>query len=916
MHSNLPRRPLADLDGGAETIVLCPTARLASGLRRAHGNAQSARGLTVWTALNSATPAQWLDHLVSSALLRGEVPAAAASGRFLTRPQERCLWERAIAVDEKIAGGELFDRAGMALAAIEAESLRIAWHIDVPKAMQTDEYRAFLRWRAGLSELCQAGAWRTSIEAMVWRIDCVNRGIEGLPKQLGIAGFVAPDPMLSRLLKVLETRGVELFQADISVRPATFSDADADADADAGPGMVFTCLDAEEECIAAAAWVKQRLTQEPSRKFRIAVADWPSRRRLLEAALDEALHPEAVGAGWATLERVYTAVSGGELAEESGVATAMRLLQLFAHPRRVAQGDFGAMLCAPGWSADISEADARACLDAALRECLPPEISLIRLQRAVQREAATTSIPRLVEHLDALVNVQRKLPARQLPGVWGGCFVDLLAALAWPGQRVQTAAEQAANEQFVDLLAGLTTLDSLLGQIEAGTALRLVRQMARDQSFVAPRRISPVVEICGLADALSGPVDGLWLMGMNEGAWPRPPKPNPLLPADLQRHAGIPASRCDSLADEARALQKLWQESATEVVFSWASREGERVLRASPLLAGLPLIAAAENEPVTSVVFERLERLDDSLAPPVVDGERVRGGTSLLQAQAVCPAWGFYQYRLGAAVLPAPTFALNARVRGGLLHGALEAFWRQRGLVELQGMDLAMRAREIDLAVNASLAKFNSTAMDELAPRLALLEAERLRTLMAIWLDVEAQRSNFRVIACEERQTLEIEGLPVRVVIDRVDELDDGRLVVIDYKSGRSVSVTSWADLRPSEPQLPIYASLAFPDRAVAAVALARVVADEPAFLGVAEIDGLLPGVNALEGQRLRYAEDEFPDWESLRRLWGERIAEIAREVRNGCAAVVFSDEKAIQFCAVKPLLRVAERTAQWEDQS
>jgi exodeoxyribonuclease-5 len=267
-------------------------------------------------------------------------------------------------------------------------------------------------------------------------------------------------------------------------------------------------------------------------------------------------------------------------------------------------------------------------------------------------------------------------------------------------------------------------------------------------------------------------------------------------------------------------------------------------------------------------------------------------------------------------VLPAPTFALNARVRGGLLHGALEAFWRQRGLVELQGMDLAMRAREIDLAVNASLAKFNSTAMDELAPRLALLEAERLRTLMAIWLDVEAQRSNFRVIACEERQTLEIEGLPVRVVIDRVDELDDGRLVVIDYKSGRSVSVTSCADLRPSEPQLPIYASLAFPDRAVAAVALARVVADEPAFLGVAEIDGLLPGVNALEGQRLRYAEDQFPDWESLRRLWGERIAEIAREVRNGCAAVVFSDEKAIQFCAVKPLLRVAERTAQWEDQS
>jgi hypothetical protein len=45
------------------------------------------------------------------------------------------------------------------------------------------------------------------------------------------------------------------------------------------------------------------------------------------------------------------------------------------------------------------------------------------------------------------------------------------------------------------------------------------------------------------------------------------------------------------------------------------------------------------------------------------------------------------------------------------------------------------------------------------------------------------------------------------------------------------------------EPQLPIYAALAFPDREVAAVALARVTREEPAFLGVAADEGLLPGV-------------------------------------------------------------------------
>jgi exodeoxyribonuclease-5 len=53
----------------------------------------------------------------------------------------------------------------------------------------------------------------------------------------------------------------------------------------------------------------------------------------------------------------------------------------------------------------------------------------------------------------------------------------------------------------------------------------------------------------------------------------------------------------------------------------------------------------------------------------------------------------------------------------------------------------------------------------------------------------------------------------------------------------------------------------------------------------------------------------------ALRELWAERIVELAREVREGCAAVVFADAKDIAYCEVKPLLRVAERRAQWEAQ-
>ena len=928
IRSDLSLVPLADLPGGPEPVVLCATARLAVGLRQAHGELQLARGATVWRALQSSTPALWLDALVSRALLRGEIPPAGVPGTFLTWAQERSLWEQAIARDAG-AAAELFDREGMALAAMEAASLQRVWRIEVDAALHTEEYRAFLRWQEQVAEACRGGGWRTADEVMAWRIDCVARGLGGLPARIGIAGFIAPDPLLSRLLVVLEARGVALFRVDFGR-------------GDAAPALGAALLEAEAECLAAARWARERVALEAGAggvsrtRVRIAVADLPARRRLLESALEAALHPDAVGAGWAALERDYAFVAGSPLAGEPLVDVALRLLQVFVHPQRVAQAEFGALLCGGGWSADVLEADARARIEAGLRERLPPEASLERFVRAIGRLAADAraalAVPQLLTHLAALQDAARAAPRRQLPSAWGGGFAALLAALGWPGQRPPLAAEAAASDELRTALGGLQALDAVLGRIDAGEALRQLQRHCRDQAFAAPRQSIAQVEVCSLGDALAGPVDALWVMGLNEGAWPPAPRPNPLLPAELQRRAGIPAARADSLAEQARTLQAWWCASAGDVVFSWAQREGERPLRLSPLLAGtvrgeLPSAAAAgaarvDDEAMAHIddgIMARvddgiLERVDDARAPPVGAAERVRGGTALLAAQAVCPAWGFYQYRLGAAVLPAPTLALDAMARGSLLHAALEEFWRGRSLADLLQMDADAHGAEIRRVVAQALAEFDRRETEPLPPRLRQLEDERLQALLAVWLEVEAQRANFRVIACEEKHELDIEGLPVRVVIDRIDELDDGRLVVIDYKSGRSVSADSWADARIGEPQLPIYAALAFPDRDLAAVALARVTRDEPGFLGVAQDDGLLPELKSLAAQRKRYAEDEFPDWDALRRLWAERIREVAREVKDGVAAVVFDDEKQLAYCEVRPLLRIAERRRQFEE--
>src|SRR5574343_263923 len=121
--------------------------------------------------------------------------------------------------------------------------------------------------------------------------------------------------------------------------------------------------------------------------------------------------------------------------------------------------------------------------------------------------------------------------------------------------------------------------------------------------------------------------------------------------------------------------------SAPAVHFSFSRRDGNRLLRRSPLLDGL---GEASEAPMPDLGLASqltaqpvpVEEIDDSIAPPVAEGERVRGGSSLLRAQAICPAWGFYRYRLGAQALDTPVEGLDAAARGTLVHSALETLWR------------------------------------------------------------------------------------------------------------------------------------------------------------------------------------------------------------------------------------------------
>lgn len=870
-------------------LILCANHRLARYLRAQHDRAQMAAGRTTWQPLKALTIGAWLDGLVAEALLAGAIPVAQAPRMALNAAQERLLWEQAIAAT--LADGEdaLFDREGLAAAAAEADALCEVWSLR-PGADAGEETRRFLDWRRHVRRECDARGWFDAARLRAWQVRCIAGGAGRLPASVAFAGFDRDMPQDAELKRALAARGVAVSERALGSEVA-------------GDAAVVACADRRAECHAAAAWAAERLAAKPEARLGIVAPELGSVRELLIAALDDALHPEALLAANADQQRRYNVSLGTPLARQPVVAVALELLQLCANPRRCEQARLGALLRGPYWSAWQSEADGRASLDAAMRRHLAPLLGVPPWLTFFRRfEKKGLRIARTRAHVEALVKAIDGNSGKRLPSAWGGAFAELLEQCGWPGERTLSSHEWQARDALLDTLDQLGALDALLGRIQLAEAARQLARLARERVFQPETVGAPNVEVMGPLEAAGLEFDALWVLGMNDDAWPPPPRPNPLLPADLQRRAKSSNASAEVQLEFARSVQRRLLHAAPEIVFSWARGEGDRQLRPSPLLAGLPesvVPAAIQSLVARQVGTGRIDRLDDHRAPPIADGEQVAGGTNLLKAQALCPAWAYYRYRLGARPLDEPVEGLDAMDRGTLLHRVMEKFFAGRSQTELAALDDAQREAAIGAAVGEAFAAFNAEREEPLPPRFATLEQARLASLLGQWLHLELVRPvPFAIVACEKKTEVDIEGIVINLKVDRIDELGDGRRVILDYKTG-DPKVKEWDGERIAEPQLPVYATHV--EGHPAAVSFARVRADDCAFVGLGAEAGLVDGIKAA------------PDWLATLEQWHAAIAAVAREIRAGHAPVSFAREGDLKYCEVLPLLRLPEAKSQRE---
>lgn len=680
------------------------------------------------------------------------------------------------------------------------------------------------------------------------------------------------------------------------------------------PARLVELADATLEAEAAAAWCAAALASDPEARLLLVVPRLREQRHLwqqaLEGSLDAAgiLRPDAPGAHCAY------AIEGGEpLGSHPLVAAAMNAIAVAAD---VADFDQWSQLLRSPFFASLPRPE---CLRfewwqrehnvdsgelSALRQLLP---TVARDLGAESTEALAAFL-----HVLAMAEAPQGSEARASRDQWARTIATLLARLGWPGAVSLDESGLKAKQEFEALLGEFAAAEPLDQRLALREAVALLQRLLARATFEA----MPPEAAVTLTSSIDDPIvryDGLWAAGLSAAAWPQAARANALLPLPLQLGAGMPAASAAGQLQRARASHRQWLRAGADCVLSWPQSEGDLPQDASPLLreVGAPDARLQDQASAPAASLERrlamlapaLHTFRDVAGTPWPSGRPLRGGAKLLELQSLCPFRAFAELRLKARPLLAPSPGIEAQQRGRILHRALELFWSATP-------DLATLLARTALQTERLAQESAQRAIEEIAmavPRSlqsALLSRERQRTVQLIeqliaW---ERRRTPFAPQELEATHALEVAGTTLRLRLDRIDRLADGRLVVIDYKSGRARSFDPY-EARPQQPQLPAYAAVAGPS--VAAVLAVYLGADGLQLKGFADRPDRLQGLKA--------APNEAAHWEGLQRHWRTLVEGLAQEFVDGQAPVA-PQAGVCDRCHLQALCRIGPEVLEVEE--
>jgi probable DNA repair protein len=809
------------------------------------------------------------------------VPESRQAMHTLDAFGSQLLWQRVIAEAE--ADHVLLDVAQAARLAAEADRLIDDWRIGVPPELETSDYQRFRVWRRD---------YRAALDRM--DMEDGNTAYERIALALAdgvldvdfdtlvLAGFNELSPRLTGMLSAIRERGVEL---RVLEQPPQAP----------GSRHRIQAVDPDNEWRLAALWAAGKLTENPAGRYAIVAARLEADVALAHRYLRSALGKDARGRPIAYNVAVARPLADWPLARAALLW--LRVIADFSQKRFCAPADAGAALLAGGCLAGDQEAPGRAAIDALWRRRARIKVSEKDFAAALDQHA-----PRLGEAWQLCRQALDGQSGTATVDTWSQRFRLCLQALGFPGQSVLDSHAFQVVEAFDSLLDSLGRQAAVAGRMGFSGAVGLLQRLAQQTPFQPQRDPDARLDVLGLLESEGGRWDGVWVLGLTDEVLPAAPKPNPFIPMAVLRQANAPRATPERELHWAMAMYDSLLECAPHVWLSHAQREGERELRPSPCIASLD--AQVMEQALALPTACRMERLLDEQGPPLRSQGRTRGGIAVIDTQARNPLWAFVKYRLGASRLQGYADISDQNARGLLLHRAVELVWRVLG--DQQGLLRLSADSGLDTLVEQSVRQAADECLADYGAALRELETARAIAIVHEWLALERLRVPFRVRDVEQEYTWLHGPLELSLRLDRIDELDDGRLVVIDYKSGNGNidPKPDWMRARPVGLQLPFYAAVLAQENAqVVALVLARLHARDTLVKGLANEDYGFKGLATPQ---------DWPDfagytWEGLMTQWRGAIQALADEYVAGHAGNSALRPDDLKYCDVLPFLRLTE---------
>ncbi len=829
----------------------------------------------------------------------------------LTSSEEIFIWIEII--EESLETLPLLNPEETANAVSRAYQLMKQWRLDQDHLEVLESYRvipdiaAFLNWSAKFEQRCHQRSIASLADCLVQiNQDLTSNRKLPVANEIILVNFYQPPPLYAELFSLIGKH------SKVDTHNYHYESSDA-------PRRRFQFHSQKDEFDYVAAWAKQLVSRDNDIHIGI-IGELDEKQRsefhhTLACVLDENYLIQFD----TTHTRINTSHSGRNLTQEAVIHDAFLLLDLLKDEQ--ISENICRLLRSPFVLTDSNEGLQRQALEKQLRRnlsdrCLSQEISLF-----ARMEDKEYFCPELGRALLSTREHIRQSKKWDTPRNWASLFKSVLEDFNWPGSSL-TPRQRLHVQRWNEALTRLSNLTTVTGNIDLSKALACLRNLCvnsrQSQTFDSRCQISQysIEEAAGLQ------FDHIWLLNFNDQVWPPAVKANPFLPYSLQKEQQLPASHSDIQHAMATAsLELLNNAAATEFNVSHHCSNGDQEFRVSSYASQVERYDLDTN--TLAIANESHSRYQDNgnslliatdrdKVPLLTDGGSL-GGHQVLSDQSSCPFRAFALHRLEAEPMEAFASGLSKMARGSAIHRSLEFLYQSiHSKQQLEQLSKGEITALCEAAASEAITFLNSRHSRLMTPRFREIEYQRIKNLLELFLtnpDAEHGRRSFQVIGREERHQWHYQGMQFNLVIDRIDQLADGGLAVIDYKTGKSTaSNSSWLADRPEDLQIPFYYTVMMSQQAapVNAVSIAHLNAANISYSGLAADGEFHSRIKASSDDR--YVKQ---DWSELTSEFTAKVESFADQFKNGSVNVdPANGTLTCRYCSLGNLCRIDELVA------